>query len=170
LVTSKGNTKKSETIGYLKYTNKLLKYSTLIPEEWMGEMTIGGSYQIIPDKENKVCIAFSSSKFNHYSAFENKPNLKLEEYKTYRLSQITEDEIGPKLEYTIKETILSGIKAYKLEYTYVPVATNTKLYQIEIFTISNGRIFTLTYYANIDNYKNYLKEFTVIKNNYKILI
>ena len=169
LVTNHGNTKKSETAGYLKYTNKHLRYSALIPEGWIGKMSIGGSYNVIPNSKNTASITFRSSKFEQFSSIENRENLNLETLKNYFLSITTEEQIGPEFESNIKETTLSGQKAYRLEYTYVPKSLNKKLYQVKIFTINNGRVFSIYYYANIDNYKTYQKEFEVALNTYKIL-
>lgn len=169
LVTNKGKTTKSETIAYLKYTNKPLKYSSLVPEEWIGKMTIGGEYRLIPNKKNLASIAFGSSNFQQFTALKNKQSINLEEYKAYHLSLFTEDQMGPELKYTITETTLSGIKAYIIEYTYLPVGRNKKMYFKEIFTVNKGRIFTLYYYANIDNYKEYQKEFEICEKSYKIL-
>ena len=169
LVPYKGKTIKTDTISYLKYTNKHLRYSALVPEKWIGEMSIGGSYNVIPDSGNTASISFRSSKFEQFSGIENNESLNLEILKDYFLSISTEDQIGPEFELSINETQLSGQKAYKLEYTYVPKSLNKKLYQIQIFTINEGRVFSVFYYANIDNYEDYLNEFIVVTNSYKIL-
>lgn len=166
-----GKVRKSSTAGYKQYTNKTINVSVLTPEGWSTEVTIGGEYVMkSPDSKRprarRPAIYVSSSSLEFLSL---PSSTTLEAYKKNRLSFITEENIGPKLRVSTKKSILAGHDAYEISYSYKVKELPQKLMVQETFTLVNGKIYRLTYYADEDVYSKFLKELQVVKRSYRIL-
>ena len=93
----------------------------------------------------------------------------LEAFKKNRLAFITEKDIGPKLRVSTKKSRLANHDAYEISYSYKVKELPQRLMVQETFTLVNGKVYRVVYYADANVYNKYLKELQTVKNSYRIL-
>jgi len=164
-----GELLESNTNGYGHYTNKTINVSVLTPLNWQTSVSIGGEYVMnAPDSDN-ISILIASTSVTLLMGDIASDSTTLDEFKTYRASQINEKEIGPKLNISINKSTLSSYPAYEMIYTYLPEGMNKKIYVRETSTLVKGKVYRIWYYAQENTYQKYEKEYHMVKNSYSIL-
>ncbi len=166
-----GKVTKSATAGYKQYHNKTINVSVLTPNGWGTSVSIGGAYVMIsPDPKRsetrRPSIYISSSSVEFLGL---PPSTTLEEYKRTQLAFLTEENIGPKLRVSVKKSRLAKHDAYEISYSFKAKELPQRLMVQETFTLVDGRVYRLTYYADEDVYSKFLKELQVVKGSYRIL-
>ena len=185
-----GKVSKSVVAGYTQYSNKTINAEVLSPNGWSTQVTAGGEYVMTsPDakrtQERRPAIAISSSPVNTLSktgaassidgsseAYKNSrlpSSITLEAFKNNRLAFLTEENMGPKLRVSTKKSRLAKHDAYEISYSYKVKELPQRLMFQETFTLVEGKVYRVTYYADEDVYANYLKELQVVKSSYRIL-
>ena len=184
-----GKVSKSVVAGYTQYSNKTINAEVLTPDGWSTQVTAGGEYVMTsPDakrtQERRPAIAISSSPVNTLSktgaassmdgtseAYKNArlpSSITLEAFKNNRLAFLTEENMGPKLRVSTKKSRLAKHDAYEISYSYKVKELPQRLMFQETFTLVEGKVYRVTYYADEDVYANYLKELQVVKSSYRI--
>ncbi|MEA3417958.1 MAG: hypothetical protein U9Q90_01070 [Campylobacterota bacterium] len=185
-----GRVTKGTTAGYKQYRNKTINISVLTPDGWDTSVGIGGEYAMIsPDPKRsetrRPAIYISSSPIDFLSITGAPTSMDgtsevykksrlplsttLEEFKNNRLAFITEENIGPRLRVSVKKSRLANHDAYEISYSYKAKELPQRRMVQETFTLVNGRVYRLTYYADEDVYSKFLKELQVVKSSYRIL-
>ena len=93
----------------------------------------------------------------------------LEAFKQNRLAFITEKNIGPKLRVSVKKSTLAKHDAYEISYSSKVKELPQRLMTQETFTLVDGKVYRIIYYADEDVYDKFLKELQVVKSSYRIL-
>ena len=185
-----GKTSKSTVAGYTQYSNKTINVSVLTPKDWNADVQIGGQYVMIsPDtkrvENRRPAIYISSSPVDALGktgvkssmdgtseAYKNSRlprSITLEAFKNNRLAFLTEKNIGPKLRITTKKSRLANHDAYEISYSYKDKDLSQRPVTQETFTLVNGKVYRIIYYADEDVYSKYIKELKVVKSSYRIL-
>jgi len=185
-----GKVSKSVVAGYTQYSNKTINAEVLTPNGWSTQVTAGGEYVMTsPDtkrtQERRPAISISSSPVNTLSktgaassidgtseAYKNArlpSSITLEAFKNNRLAFLTEENMGPKLRVSTKKSRLAKHDAYEISYSFKVKELPQRLMFQETFTLVEGKMYRVTYYADEDVYANYLKELQVVKSSYRIL-
>jgi len=168
-VSDYGNTKESDTAGYLIHTNKTLNVSVLTPESWESKVNIGGQFVMRPPNSKGESISVGSSTVEWLMGEGTPKSTTLEEYKVFRRSFINEENIGPKLTVSVKKTTLAGHDAYEILYSMQPKGETQYYVFQETFTVVEGRVYRLEYGATKDVFNKHLNELEIVKNSYRIL-
>ena len=184
-----GKVSKSVVAGYTQYSNKTINAEVLTPNGWSTKVTAGGEYVMTsPDtkrtQERRPSISISSSPVNTLSktgaassidgsseAYKNArlpSSITLEAFKNNRLAFLTEENMGPKLRVSTKKSSLAKHDAYEISYSFKVKELPQRLMFQETFTLVEGKVYRVTYYADEDVYANYLKELQVVKSSYRI--
>ena len=185
-----GKATKSSVAGYKQYSNKTINVAVLTPDGWDTHVNIGGEYIMSSPDEKRAenrrpSITISSSPVDFLSKTGAASSLDgtsevykksrlplsttLEEFKRNRLAFLTEKNIGPKLRVSTKKSTLANHDAYEISYSYKVKELPQRLMLQETFTLVNGRVYRVIYYADEDVYNKFLKELQVVKNSYRIL-
>ena len=185
-----GKVSKSTVNGYTQYSNKTINAEVLTPNGWSTKVTIGGEYvmtssneKITPERRPAIHISSSPvdrlSKTGVASSMDGtsetykksrlSPSITLEAFKNNKLAFITEENIGPKLRVSTKKSRLAKHDAYEISYSYKVKELPQRLMVKETFTLVDGKVYRVTYYADENLYADYLKELQVVKNSYRIL-
>ena len=185
-----GKATKSNTEGYTKYSNKTINVTVLTPDEWGIRVSIGGEYVMkSPDlkreETRRSSIYISSSPVDFLSktgapssmdgtseAYKKSRlplSTTLEEFKNNRVAFLTEKNIGPQLRVSVKKSTLAGHDAYEISYSYKVKELSQRLMTQETFTLVDGKVYRIIYYADEDVYNKYLNELQTVKSSYRIL-
>ena len=185
-----GKATKSKTEGYKQYSNKTINVAVLTPDRWRTRVSIGGEYVMTSadakrEENRRPAIYISSSAVDFLSktgvessmdgtseAYKNSRlplSTTLEAFKENRLAFLTEKNIGPKLRVSTKRSRLAKHDAYEISYSYKVKELPQRLMVQETFTLVNGKVYRVIYYADEDVYSKYLKELQVVKSSYRIL-
>ena len=185
-----GKATKSSVAGYKQYSNKTINIAILTPEGWNTRVNIGGEYVMTsPDPQRaenrRPSIYISSSPVDSLSktgaassmdgtseAYKKSRlplSITLEEFKKNRLAFLTEENIGPKLRVSVKKSSLANHDAYEISYSYKVKELPQRLMVQETFTLLDGKVYRIIYYADEDVYYKYIKEMKVVKSSYRIL-
>ena len=188
--TDSGKVSKSTVAGYAQYNNKTINAEVLSPNAWSTQVTAGGEYVMTSTdtkrkQERRPSIVIGSSPVDTLSktgvassidasseAYKNSrlaPSITLEAFKSNRLAFLTEENIGPKLRVSTKKSSLAKHDAYEISYSYKVKELAQRLMVQETFTLVDGKMYRIIYYADEDAYDDYLKELQVVKNSYRIL-
>lgn len=162
-----GRTAKSDTEGYEQYTNKTINVSLLTPKGWESEVGIGGVYTLTMPGSDGGQIYVMSSPAGHL--IEEGTSATLEEYKKFRLSQMTEEYIGPELDVSTSKSSLAGNDAYETRYSYKPEGDNRKWFVREVFTVADGKVYQIQSYARGNVAPEFHTTFDTMKDSYRIL-
>ena len=185
-----GKVAKSTTEGYKQYHNKTINISVLTPERWATSVSIGGEYTMVsPDAKRpttrRPSISISSSpvdalaktgaplsmdgSYEVYKKSRLPRSTTLEAFKNNRLAFLTEKNIGPELRVSVKKSRLAKHDAYEILYSSKGKEFAHRFMVQETFTLVEGRVYRLIYYADEDRYPKFLKELEVVKDSYRIL-
>ena len=185
-----GKATKSSVAGYKQYSNKTINVTVLTPDGWGTLVNIGGEYVMTsPDpkraENRRPAITISSSPVDALGktgvkssmdgtseAYKNSRlprSITLEAFKNNKLAFLTEKNIGPKLRVSTKKSTLANHDAYEISYSYKVKELPQRLMVQETFTLVNGRVYRVIYYADEDVYNKFLKELQVVKSSYRIL-
>ncbi|MEA3292490.1 MAG: hypothetical protein U9Q71_09355, partial [Pseudomonadota bacterium] len=163
-------TAKSDTEGYDQYTNKTLNVSLLTPKGWESSVGIGGVYTLTMPGSDGAQIYVMSSPVEHLMGEGASPSTtRLEEYKKFRLSQMTEEYIGPELEFSTQKSSLSGNDAYETRYAYKPEGDSRKWFVREVFTVADGKVYQIQSYARGNVAPEFQNTFETMIDSYRIL-
>ena len=185
-----GKATKSSVAGYKQYHNKTINVAVLTPDGWATRVNIGGEYVMTsPDlkraENRRPSIYISSSPVDAltktgaassidgtseaYKKSRLPLSITLEEFKKNRLAFLTEENIGPQLRVSVKKSFLANHDAYEISYSYKVKELPQRLMTQETFTLVNGRVYRLNYYADEDVYSKFMKELKIVKSSYRIL-
>ena len=170
LVSDYGNQLPSDTQGYITYTNKTLGISILAPENWKREMTIGGNYNMSPEEGNDYDgISVSSSDISRLFEGKLPRDVSLDDFHAQAMkSWYDRKSIGPEFEVSSRKTTLSGYPAWEVTYSYTPENSDRRT-ATERFTLHNGKVYFLRWYARTSHKNRYRREFETIRDSYRIL-
>lgn len=163
----RGEITQSEIDGYQQYTNKTINVSVLSPEGWDAEVSIAGEYVVTRPGKAQVIIA--SSSLERLMGEDNPAATSLQGFVEYRSSQLIPENIGPEFIISGKKSKLAGEDAYQFEYSYRPEDVSQMQFVKEVFTVVNGRMYKLQYYAHEETYQQFLEQALVMQGSYKIL-
>jgi len=163
----RGKVSESGIGGYQQYTNKTINVSVLSPDGWDTEVTIGGEYVVTNPGKAQIIIA--SSELEWLMGKDNPTATGLQGFIEYRSSQLIPENIGPEFSISGIKSKLAGQDAYQFEYSYRPEGSQEMQFVKEVFTVVNGKMYKLQYYAAEDAYQKYLEQARVMQGSYKIL-
>lgn len=164
----RGKVSESGIDGYQQYINKTINVSVLSPEGWESEVTIGGEYVVTNPGKAQIIIA--SSTLEWLMGKDNPAATDLQGFIEYRSSQLIPENIGPDFSISSKKSKLAGQDAHQFEYSYRPEGSPKKQFVMEVFTITNEKMYKLQYYAPEDTYQQFLEQARIMQNSYKILV
>jgi len=185
-----GKATKSSMAGYKQYTNKTINVSVLVPEGWTTRVNVGGEFVMTSPaaalvENRRPSITISSSPMNALSkmgvpssidgtaeAYKNSRlplSTTLEAFKNNRLAFLTEKNVGPQFRKSVKKSKLAGYDAYEISFSYKIKEFPQRLMVQETFTLVNGKVYRVLYYADEDVYSKYLNELQTVKKSYRIL-
>jgi len=164
-----GKIMSSDKPGYDHYSNKTINVSVLTPSDWSSNVGIGGDYTITSPKQDGTQIYISRTPVVQWMGDGSSQSTTLEEFREFRLSQITVEEIGPELESSIQKSSLAGDDAYELRYSYKPAGDDRKWFVREIFTVVDGNVYRIQSYTRDSTDPEPIKIFHTMKNSFRIL-
>lgn len=141
----------------------------LTPKGWESKVTMGGEYVMTAPDPKRPQILISSSPIKHLMGDGTSKSTTLEIYKKHRLAFITEENIGPELHVSVKKSSLANHNTYEIFYSYLVRGNSQRTFVQETFTLVDGKIYQIQYYAYEDVYSKYLKELQVVKSSFRIL-
>lgn len=153
--------------GYEKYTNKTINVSVLTPNGWRSETTMGGEYVVTNPGKAQIIIA--SLPLEQLMGKDNPEATGLKGFVEYRSAQLTPENVGSEFNISSKEGKLAGYDAHQFEYSYQPEGSPQKQFVKEIFTVVNGKMYKLQYYAPENTYQRFLLQAGVMQGSYEIL-
>ena len=168
-VVQTGTIHKSDKEGYVRYKNRVLNFSVLRPIDWEGRISMGGGYTCKTKEAINAGLEFRSDDMKYRLGEKYNPSYTTENYLDYQLALITPEDIGPKLRIRVDTTLLSGRKAYEIEYSYIPTDLGYRLYVNEIFTIQGQYLYAIFYYGDENSMKKYKQVYTIAKSSFNIL-
>lgn len=140
-----GRTLAGDVEGFQRYSNETIGVSLLTPAGWGSEVTIGGEYVVTEPGANGGQIRVFSAPVERLMGEGASGSSTLEPYKDFRLSQITEKDIGPELERSVRKSTLGGNNAYEIQYSYKPKG-DQRWFVREIFTLVDGKVYRIQLY------------------------
>ena len=164
-----GRSVSSDKPGYDHYTNKAINVSVLTPVDWSSDVSTGGVYTITSPKPLGAQIYVMRTPVVNFMGEGSLKSTSLEEFREFRLSQITVEEIGPELDSTIQKSSLAGDDAYELRYSYKSAIDEQKWFVREIFAVIDGNVYMIQSYTRNSTDPELLKTFEIMKDSYRIL-
>ena len=164
-----GRTRSNDRAGYDHYTNKTINVSVLTPSDWRSNVGIGGVYTITSPQPDGAQIYIIRTPVVQWMGEGTSPATTLEEFREFRLSHITIEEIGPELDSSIQKSSLAGADAYDLRYSYKSAVDGRKWYVREIFTVADGNVYRIQSYTRDSTDPELLRTFETMKNSFRIL-
>ncbi|MCF6311497.1 MAG: DUF1795 domain-containing protein [Verrucomicrobiales bacterium] len=163
-----GKTSKSSTPGYQVHENKTLNVSVLTPDKWKSEVTTGGYLAMSSPDKKRAQILVMRRPIQDMMNGKGDEKSTLEDYKKYRISQMTEDVIGSELKHTTTKSTLAGQPAYQTQYSYKPKDKPT-MHTREIYSVIGGKVYQIQLYYPAPFSEELEKTFKVVKDSYKLL-
>ncbi len=164
-----GRTSRGDIEGYDRYSNKTINVSLLTPTGWDREVTIGGVYVVTQPAPNGGQIYVTSRSFEDFMGDEVSGLDDLEACKELRWSEITDEEIGPKLDRSISESSLAGSDAYEIRYSYLPQGEQESWFVRETLTVVDGKVYRIESYTSDDADLEFQKAVEVMTSSYRLL-
>lgn len=164
-----GKTMSSGVDGFGLHTNRTIGVSFLTPKGWEPKVGIGGVYTVTDPASDGGQIYVSSSPLKALTSGDETPITTFEGYKQYRLSQITEDQIGPELQSSVEKASLADSDAWNINYSFKSAVDGGKWYVHEIFTLNNGTIYRIQSYNQQATNPGFIKVFETMTDSYRIL-
>ena len=164
-----GRTLASDAEGFQQYSNATIGVSLLTPEGWSSEVTIGGEYVVTePGVDGGQIMVFSAS-LERLMGEGVSGSTTLETFKDFRLSEITEKDIGPQLERSVRKSALGKNDAYEIQYSYKPEGEDRRRFVREIFTLVDGKVYRIELYNQVETDPEAQTAFEAMLDSFRIL-
>lgn len=169
LVSDYGRTSPGDRKGYLTYINHTLGVTFLVPQGWNNRMDNGGNYNMVPLQGGGDSFSARTSPLRDLFAGDLPENASLDQVHERMLERwYRPSDIGPDFEISSRKSTLSGKPAWEITYAYTPEGMDRRWVKM-IFTLDQGRVYMLRWYARKATKDRYAREYNVVRNAYTIL-